>query len=449
MEKLLVFIKRTFSLLLFCLSHYCYGISQELIHEGFDNGTIAPLGWTINVDTVYSSSSSTGEKPPALKFGIKGENFETSEFTKPTECSFWSRGYSLDSLSSLIIDFKTNGNWYNLDTLRKLSNSIKTTTIQIPDSAIKLKFTFLRSKGTLAFDDFIVRRITNTNTTIYFDSLGISNQEAPAIVDSISKTILIKLHSTSKITNLALLYKLPQNSTISPNPSTIKDYTKPVKYSLKSDFQITPTEWTVIAEIDKAPSVLNVKYSNENTESIQISFDEKIHVCTDSGKIKPIIKLTEYNDTSKIEPVNATFSTDSIAIIISPISNLKFGTKYQLNISSVMDTSYNVMPNYKWNFISTNNTNIPLTNKNCSTFTMWPNPANNILNISPSCEYFGLNLNYSITNILGMCFQKGKIMNSSITTININNIPGGLYCITIKYADQIILSDLFVKKLIK
>ncbi len=134
--------------------------SQELIHEGFDSGLVAPAGWDIKAGGVYTSVSGSGSAPPSIKLSASGDYIETCSFSNATECSFLIKGYSVDSLSMLAVYFNSGDEWIILDSIKPLPKTKKILVLPLPADAQKLKFVYNKSKGNLAFDDLIVK---NTN----------------------------------------------------------------------------------------------------------------------------------------------------------------------------------------------------------------------------------------------------------------------------------------------
>jgi Lamin Tail Domain/Secretion system C-terminal sorting domain/Bacterial Ig-like domain len=160
--KCFILVKFLIILNLFCsLKLHC----QELIHEGFDSGKVAKPGWVIKATDVYKSASASGAAVPSIQLGASGNYIETCQFSNATECSFFIKGYSVDSISALAIYYKAGDLWFKLDSLTHLPTAKKVMVLPLPDSAQKLRFVYHKSSGNLAFDDLIVR-----NTHLAIDS---------------------------------------------------------------------------------------------------------------------------------------------------------------------------------------------------------------------------------------------------------------------------------------
>ena len=171
--------------------------SQEIIHEGFDNGTIVPEGWNIKAGGTYTTTSNSGNAVPSIKLSETGNFIETKDFIGGNECTFWLKGVSIDSISSLVILSKTKGNWEKIDSITKLTNSKKILTYSLPDSTTKLRFIYFKGKGNLAFDDLVVRKrvqVIDTLPPAFLD-------KSPLILDKndSSAEFKIKLDNSSNV----------------------------------------------------------------------------------------------------------------------------------------------------------------------------------------------------------------------------------------------------------
>jgi hypothetical protein len=149
--------------LLFLLFSGFYTIieSQEIIiKQAFDNGTTLPSGWEYKLDTIYTSRTNCGENIPSIKFSATGQYVQTPVFKNAANLSFWIKGISTDSLSYLLIEILCDSIWANWDTLKPLPKIGTLIKKQLPDSVLKIRFSYYRSKGNLAFDDILISRPT-------------------------------------------------------------------------------------------------------------------------------------------------------------------------------------------------------------------------------------------------------------------------------------------------
>ncbi len=173
-----------FSLLLYLCP--VNGFSQTvLIQEDFTtyDGTFAtvPAGWSFTYNGNYTSNAYSGTSGPnSYKFGTTGATITTPVFSNADSLRFWMRGASVDNLSFLTILYTTNSvTWDTLKKIIPISNSGTNMGFHVPDTAIQLQFTFTKSVGNLAFDDFLLTRDTTlpqikggaiSNIRVYFNN---------------------------------------------------------------------------------------------------------------------------------------------------------------------------------------------------------------------------------------------------------------------------------------
>lgn len=157
-----------FILIMPCLpfaSVYIY--SQTIImNEDFTSydGTLlnVPANWYISwnsnssTKSYYTTSASSGiSGPNAYKFGIDGATLVTPAFTNADSMYFWIKGYSPDAFSALTVLQSADSLLW--DTIVRI-DSLPTTGIQknypIKLTSTRLMFTYSKSAGNLAFDDF-------------------------------------------------------------------------------------------------------------------------------------------------------------------------------------------------------------------------------------------------------------------------------------------------------
>lgn len=170
------------------------GYAQVIISESFDNGKISPEGWTFKISDVYTSETNSGEAIPAIKFGSSGQFVETPEFSGATNFSFWAKGNSTDDLSKLVIEFRSGENWYVLDSLSKIKAE-NTYEYILPDTARKLKITFIKSLGNVAFDDLKVYKPIIDNVPASY----INNSPLIKTVSDTRSSVSVGLNKNGKI----------------------------------------------------------------------------------------------------------------------------------------------------------------------------------------------------------------------------------------------------------
>lgn len=143
------------------------GYSQTvLIQQNFNayDGTslTVPPGWNFSYNGNYTSSAYSGASGPnSYKFGTNGAAITTPLFSNADSLQFWMRGASVDTLSFLTILYTVNTiTWDTLAKVIPISNSGTNMNFHVPDTAVQLQFTFTKSVGNLAFDDFLLTRDT-------------------------------------------------------------------------------------------------------------------------------------------------------------------------------------------------------------------------------------------------------------------------------------------------
>ncbi len=180
---------RTIRIALFCFIlflPFAKGVSQTtLIQENFTtyDGTSStvPVGWNFGYNGNYTSTAYSGVSGPnSYKFGATGATITTPVFSNADSLRFWMRGASVDTLSSLTILYTVNTfKWDTLAKIIPISNSGKNMGFHVPDTAVQLQFTYTKSTGNLAFDDFLLIRDTTlpqikggaiSNIRVYFNN---------------------------------------------------------------------------------------------------------------------------------------------------------------------------------------------------------------------------------------------------------------------------------------
>lgn len=175
MAKPLRWSREIYFLLLFLLP--TVGLfSQTLLQEDFThyNGTAStlPKNWHFSSHGSYTSTQFSGESGPnSYKFSMNGATLITPQFNDADSVYFWIKGAGVDSLSSLnILESFDSISWTsvaNINSINTTSASGKNWRFAVQPTSKFLKFSYTKSTGNLAFDDFKVIRSQNQNTTIY------------------------------------------------------------------------------------------------------------------------------------------------------------------------------------------------------------------------------------------------------------------------------------------
>lgn len=130
-----------------------------LVDEGFNNGTTPPSGWTFTgIDSTYTSAGNYGRQSPSIGMNSSNERVETPTFTNPTGVTFWIKGQSTDASSSLLVESYNGFSWSTVATISPLPTTASATTngYSLDSTVQRLRFTYTKSVGNLAFDDVIV-----------------------------------------------------------------------------------------------------------------------------------------------------------------------------------------------------------------------------------------------------------------------------------------------------
>jgi endonuclease I len=139
-----------------------YTLEGEQISEteGFDNvgsnGKPLPEGWSGTAGQTYTSTTSSGEKPPSMRLGNK-EWLQTKTFSSPvTAFSFMYRYASASPGSSLLVEALANGEWKAIDNIAYV-NTTKTVpsyTFSVGENVRSIRFTYTKAgSGYIAIDD--------------------------------------------------------------------------------------------------------------------------------------------------------------------------------------------------------------------------------------------------------------------------------------------------------
>jgi len=138
------------------LSVYKKSGTQTL--EGFDSAPTAPTDWTFTSIASYTSSS-TGyfaTSAPSVKFDATGDIVLSPLYSlAPSKISFWIRGASTDATSALLVEGSADGSsWSTIEKIVPLPTTATVKTYTSVSSYKKFRFTYTKSVGNLAFDDF-------------------------------------------------------------------------------------------------------------------------------------------------------------------------------------------------------------------------------------------------------------------------------------------------------
>lgn len=166
---------------------YQKSITPTTLVEGFNGGTTAPAGWTFTaIGGTYTTAGNFGVSSPSLQFDATGDAVETPTLSLPSSLSFWIKGQTTNASSALTVTQYDGSSWTTLATVTNLPTTGTTKTYSLSSNITKIKFTYTKSTGNLAFDDVEINHnaitvsyvsgyqdIDANNATIY-DVMGLS-----------------------------------------------------------------------------------------------------------------------------------------------------------------------------------------------------------------------------------------------------------------------------------
>ncbi|HEX8515013.1 MAG TPA: T9SS type A sorting domain-containing protein [Bacteroidia bacterium] len=117
-----------------------------------------PAGWTFGYNGNYTSTQSAGTSGPnSYKFGANDATITSPMFTLADSLSFWMKGNSTDTLSTLyVMESPDNVSWDTIAVIRPINTAATGMTLGFPVSATShyIGFTYFKSLGNVAFDDY-------------------------------------------------------------------------------------------------------------------------------------------------------------------------------------------------------------------------------------------------------------------------------------------------------
>lgn len=129
------------------LTAYNVTEGSSTFKEGFNNGLIAPIGWTINAASVSQSTNFVGDSIPSIILKNTGEYIETESFLYPaTKLSFFVRSLG-DNSGTLSVDGWNGTNWLLIDGIAVNSNLNTTKSYELSTEQGFLRFRLRYTKG--------------------------------------------------------------------------------------------------------------------------------------------------------------------------------------------------------------------------------------------------------------------------------------------------------------
>ena len=167
-----------------------------------------------------------------------------------------------------------------------------------------------------------------------------------------------------------------------------------------------------------------------NTD-IRLKFNEEINQdLINSNNI--ILRINSPLDT--ITPVIGSYHYEDSTAIFTPDTNLFFDTEYIVKIKNITDLADNKLKDYSFTFKTERDTTVNVSENYLQNYSMkiMPNPVDDKLMILLECELpSGISLIiYDLYGKVKVKFNEAKFQNkNSIITINVENLPPGLYLI--------------------
>ena len=129
-----------------------------LIDEGFAGGATPPAGWTFTgIAGTYSSAGNFGREAPSLKFDTTADQIVTPAMVNPTTVTYWTKGQGIDPSSYLLVESTSNDTtWVIVASNSAIGNTARTNRATVSTSATRIRFTYGKTAGNLAFDDVII-----------------------------------------------------------------------------------------------------------------------------------------------------------------------------------------------------------------------------------------------------------------------------------------------------
>lgn len=214
-----------------------------ILQENFTNylGTSAtvPAGWNFSYNGNYTSVSFSGTSGPnSYQFGANNASIVTPAFTNADSVLCWMKGASTDSASYLTIDETSDSIvWTNVALIKPLPTTGTTFRFQIQNSSVHLRFTYTKSSGNLAFDDFVLLRDSILSSSgwikTYFNhpvNNSVSNGVNAIFLNQTADDTLVRYIDSAKYSIDVAVYNYSQSASIANISGAINNaYNRGVK----------------------------------------------------------------------------------------------------------------------------------------------------------------------------------------------------------------------------
>lgn len=147
------------------LSVYSVSEGMSSKREGFNNGLIAPQGWTIGASLVTTSSNYSGDSVPAIQLSKTGNYIQTQNYLVPvTGFSYYARSMA-EPNGRLLLEAWDENKWTVIDNSVVNTNMKETKSFKFTKDLnyLQFKLTFTNTAGYVAVDDFTASFDNNIN----------------------------------------------------------------------------------------------------------------------------------------------------------------------------------------------------------------------------------------------------------------------------------------------
>jgi len=165
------------------LTAYSVADGTTLLKEGFNNGLNAPVGWTINAESINSAYNLVGDSIPSIQFKNSGDYIQTERFYfHITEFSFFIRSIG-ETNGQIKVEAWDGTSWSLLDIVDVNASlyTTKTYTLQEPDNYTQFRIIFKKGIAYVAIDDVAVKLAQN----VEFNTRNLWIEENSAFIELI------------------------------------------------------------------------------------------------------------------------------------------------------------------------------------------------------------------------------------------------------------------------
>lgn len=227
------------------------------ITEGFDDGLVAPLGWTLNVANLNSLSIYSGVSKPSLQLHSTGEYIETSTyFMNPTGLEFFVRSVAASG-GALIVKGWDGNNWVRIDSVvvNNSLNGVQSYNFSANNVYQKFRLIYQRSNGDLSVDD-ISLLFTKKQAFVFEDKWVSENSSVVSyLVSDRDHYYYVKASDKALYPDSTIKY---ENVTAISNIVAVKTLSDARPKVLRAVVQTDKSVIVVAVDLDKAIYIYNM-----------------------------------------------------------------------------------------------------------------------------------------------------------------------------------------------